>query len=57
MCDIFEVSDCICDKEQAHNEEGEMIEAEVHRAMADPAPEYLPPYQDPHGIDDSFVFE
>ena len=32
------------EEEQARNEEGEMIEAEVCRAMADPAPEYLPPY-------------
>ena len=45
------------EEEQACNEEGEMIEAEVHRAMADPAPEYLPPYQDPPGIDDPFVSE
>ena len=44
-------------EEQARNEEGEMIEAEVHRAMADPAPEYLPPYQDPPGIKDPFVSE
>ena len=45
------------EQEQAQNEEGETIEAEVHRAMADPAPEYLPPYQDPPGIDDPFVSE
>ena len=45
------------EEEQALNEEGEMIEAEVHQAMADPAPEYLPPYQDPPGIDDPFVSE
>ena len=45
------------EEEQAQNEEGEMIEAEVHRAMADPAPEYLPPYQDPPGINDPFVSE
>ena len=45
------------EEEQAHNEEGETIEAEVHRAMADPALEYLPPYQDPPGIDDPFVSE
>ena len=78
MCDIFEVSNCICDndsddvvpeslgslirdfageEEQAQNEEGKTIEAEVCRAMADPAPEYLPPYQDPPGIDDPFVSE
>ena len=43
------------EEEQARNEEGETIEAEVHRAMADPAPEYLPPYQDPPGIYDPFV--
>ena len=43
------------EEEQARNEEGEMIEAEVRQAMADPAPEYLPPYQDPPGIDDPFV--
>ena len=45
------------EEEQARNEEGEMIEAEVRQAMADPAPEYLPPYQDPPGIDDPFVSE
>ena len=45
------------EEEQARNEEGETIEAEVRRAMADPAPEYLPPYQDPPGIDDPFVSE
>ena len=45
------------EQEQALNEEGETIEAEVHQAMADPAPEYLPPYQDPPGIDDPFVSE
>ena len=45
------------EEEQARNEEGEMIEAEVRRAMADPAPEYLSPYQDPPGIDDPFVSE
>ena len=45
------------EEEQAHNEEGLTIEAEVRRAMADPAPEYLPPYQDPPGIDDPFVSE
>ena len=39
-------------EEQACNEEGETIEAEVRRAMADPAPEYLPP-----GINDPFVSE
>ena len=43
------------EEEQARNEEAETIEAEVHRAMADPAPEYLPPYQDPPDIDDPFV--
>ena len=45
------------EEEQARNEEGEAIEAEVHWAMADPAPEYLPPYQDPPGINDPFVSE
>ena len=45
------------EEEQACNEEGETIEAEVRRAMADPAPEYLPPYQDPPDIDDPFVSE
>ena len=45
------------EEEQAHNEEGETIEAEVCRAMADPAPEYLPPYQDPPHINDPFVSE
>ena len=45
------------EEEQARNEEGETIEAEVRRAMVDPAPEYLPPYQDLPGIDDPFVSE
>ena len=45
------------EEEQARNEEGKTIEAEVCQAMADPAPEYLPPYQDPPGIDDPFVSE
>ena len=45
------------EQEQARNEEGETIEAEVLQAMADPAPKYLPPYQDPPGIDDPFVSE
>ena len=43
------------EEEQARNEEGESIEAEVSQATADPAPEYLPPYQDPPGIYDPFV--
>ena len=43
------------EEEQARNEEDEMIEAKVSQAAADPAPEYLPLYQDPLGIDDSFV--
>ena len=34
-----------------------MIEAEVRRAMADSAPEYLPPYEDPPDIDHPFVSE
>ena len=42
-------------EEQARNEEGEMIEAKIHRATADPTPEYLPSYQDPPGINDPFV--
>ena len=45
------------EEEQTRNEEGETIEAEVRQAMADPAPEYLPPYQDPPDIDDPFVSE
>ena len=45
------------EEEQARNEEGETIEAEVRRAMADPAPEYLPPYEDPPDIDYPFVSE
>ena len=45
------------EEEQARNEEGETIEAEVCRAMADPAPEYLPPYEDPPDIDHPFVSE
>ena len=45
------------EEEQACNEEGLTIEAEVPRAMADPAPEYLPPYQNPPGNDDPFVSE
>ena len=45
------------EEEQARNEEHEMIEAEVSWATTDPAPEYLPPYQDPPGIDDPFVSE
>ena len=40
------------EQEQAWNEEGETTEAKVCRAMADPAPKYLPPYQDPPGIND-----
>ena len=45
------------EEEQARNEEDETIEAEVSWAATDPAPEYLPPYQDPPGIDDPFVPE
>ena len=45
------------EEEQARNEEDETIEAKVSRATTDPAPEYLPPYQDPPGIDDPFVSE
>ena len=43
------------EEQQAQNEEDETIEAEVSWAATDPAPEYLPPYQDPPGIDDPFV--
>ena len=45
------------EEEQAQNEGDETIEAKVSYATADPAPEYLPPYQDPPGIADPFVFE
>ena len=45
------------EEEQARNEEGETIEAEVCRAMADPTPEYLPPYEDSPDIDHPFVSE
>ena len=45
------------EEEQARNEEDETIEAEVSQATANPAPEYLLPYQDPPGIDDPFVSE
>ena len=45
------------EEEQARNEEGETIEAEVRRAMADPAPEYLRPYEDPPDIDHPLVSE
>ena len=45
------------EEEQARNEEGETIEAEVRRAMADPAPEYLPPYDDPPSINHPYVSE
>ena len=38
------------EEEQAQNEEDEMIEAKVSWAAADPAPEYLPLYQDPPGV-------
>ena len=43
------------EEEQAHNEEGETLEAEVCRAIPDPAPEYLPPYEDPPSINHPFV--
>ena len=43
------------EEEQAQNEEDETIEAEINRAATDPAPEYLPPCQDPPGIDNPFV--
>ena len=45
------------EEEQARNKEDETIEAEVSWAATDPAPEYLPPYQDPPGIDDPFIPE
>ena len=45
------------EEEQARNEEDETIETEVSWATTDPAPEYLPLYQDPPGIDDPFVSE
>ena len=45
------------EEEQARNEEDETIEAEVSQATTYPAPEYLPLYQDPPGIDDPFVSE
>ena len=43
------------EEEQAQNEEEETIEAEASCATTDPAPEYLPPYQNPPGINDPFV--
>src|ERR1700743_230213 len=43
------------EEEQAHNAEGETLGAEVRQAMADPAPKYLPPYEDPPSIDHPFV--
>ena len=43
------------EEEQTRNEEGETIGAKVSWAAANPAPDYLPPYQDPPGIDDPFV--
>ena len=45
------------EEEQVCNEEGETVEAEVRQAMANPAPEYLPPYEDPPDIDHPFVLE
>ena len=49
------ITDFMAEEEQAQNEEDEIIEAKVSWAAADPAPEYLPPYQDPPGINDPFV--
>ena len=49
------VRDFMGEEEQAQNEEEETIEAKVSWAAADSAPEYLPPYQDPPGIDDPFI--
>ena len=43
------------EEEQARNGEDETIEAKVSWAATDPAPEYLPPYQDPPGIDYPFI--
>ena len=43
------------EEEQARNEEDETIEAKVSRATTDPAPEYLPPYQDLPGINDPLM--
>ena len=48
------VRDFMEEEDQARNVE-ETIESKVSQATADPAPEYLPPYQDPPGIDDPFV--
>ena len=45
------------EEEQARSEEDATIEAKVSWAAADPALEYLPPYQDPPGIDDPFLFK
>ena len=42
------------EEEQARNEE-EMIQAKINWAAVDPAPEYLPPYQNPPGINNPFV--
>ena len=42
------------EEEQARNEE-ETNDAKVSQATTDPAPQYLPPYQNPPGIDDPFV--
>ena len=41
--------------EQATNEEYQTEQAAIAEAAADPAPEYLPPYQDPPGIDEPFL--
>ena len=49
------VRDFMAEEEQARNEEEEMIQAKISWATPDPAPEYLPPYQDPPGIDNPFV--
>ena len=51
------VRDFMVEEEQAANEEEETIKAEINWATADPAPKYLPLYQDPPGIDDPFVSE
>ena len=43
------------EKEQARNEEEETIQAKINWTAADPTPKYLPPYQNPPGIEDFFV--
>ena len=45
------------EEEQARNEEDKTVEAKISWAATDPAPKYLPPYQNPPDIDDPFVSE